>query len=330
MEGPGPADGREPIPDGAEDILAQGLADRFGRPVRIVEARSRPLDTLSTHPISRLSLTLDGGERLTVVFKRLQPRPDRDIGRWMLTYRRLLADTRLDAPAVYASAYDPVRERYWLFLEDVGDVRLDWCDVDAWAAAVRWLARMNAAYYGRERELGALGCLVEHGPAFHGALARTARDVLRGWGEERLARFERLTAQWLDSSIDHLARCPRTLVHGDLYGSNIMVQPGPRIRPIDWDSAAIGAVGWDAAHLLAGWGPERPRFVATYLDEFARHAAAPPERRAFERTLTHCEIMRVLQTYCWEAHCATPKLVDRLLAEMEAACRSLEDGAARS
>src|SRR3712207_7998461 len=64
-----------------------------------------PYTTLfrSTHPISRLNVTLDSGEQLTVIFKGLQPRPDPDVRRRILIHRRLLADGCLDAPTVYAS-----------------------------------------------------------------------------------------------------------------------------------------------------------------------------------------------------------------------------------
>ena len=54
------------------------------------------------------------------------------------------------APTVYASLCDTARGRYWLFVEDVGRLRLEWCDVDDWPAALRWVGRMHAEYYGRE------------------------------------------------------------------------------------------------------------------------------------------------------------------------------------
>ena len=331
MSIPRPADAQEPVPDEVERILAEGLRDHFGRPVRIAELRSRFLDTFSTHPISRLNLTLDSGEHLTVIFKRLQPRPDRDVRRRILIHRRLLADESLDAPTVYASVCDETKGRYWLFLEDVGQLGLNWFEVtQAWLAAYRGLARMHAAYHGREEELRALCCLGEHRTAFYRFFARSAHEVLQRYaGHSRLTCFERLMGRWFDASVTYLASHPPTRVHGDSYCSNFMVQPGPRIRPIDWDSAAIGVAGWDLAQLVAGWGQERSRFVAAYLDEFAQHAAVPLDPRALDRTLAHCEIMRVLQVlYWWEGPYDNLAFVDRLLEEMENACRYL-DGVAR-
>jgi aminoglycoside/choline kinase family phosphotransferase len=324
-----PVGGKEVIPDDVGDVLEWGLRNHFGTPVRIVELYSRPLDTFSTHPISRLHLTLDSSEHLTVIFKRLQPRADRDVRREMLIHGRLLTGGRLDAPTMYASVCEEARGRYWMFLEDVGEFMLQWCDTDAWLAAYRWLARMHAAYCGREGELRALSCLGEHGAAFYRSFARTAQEVLQRYaGRRQLARFERLMVPWFDVTVAYLARQPRTLVHGDSNCTNLMVQPGPRIRPIDWEFGAIGVAGWDMAQLLDGWGAEKPRLVALYLDEFAKHATVPVDRRAFERTLAHCEIVRVVwvldSRYRQGESFENVAFVDKLLDEMESACRYLD------
>jgi hypothetical protein len=327
MTVPTPLNKEEPIPNEVEAVLARGLQNHFGRPVRIVELHSTFLaDTLSTHPIYRLHLTLDRGERLAVIFKRLKPQPDEDPHREVLVYRRLLANGRFEAATVYASLCDEAQERYWLFLEDVGGLRLDWCDVDVWPAAFRWMARMHAEYYGREEELRALAYLGEHGPSFYRFLARAAREMLH-WldARRRLARFEHLMARWFDLSVEHLARQPQTLLHGDLGCHNLMVQPGPKIRPIDWGYAAIGVAGWDIAKLIAGWGSEKPHFIGVYLDEFALHAPVLLDRRAFEHTLAHCQIMRTLQIlYWWEGPYENLRFVDGVLEEMESACRYLD------
>lgn len=321
-----PTDKETPILNDLEEVLARGLQDHYGRPVRILEVHSRFLDTHSTHLLSRLHLTLDFGERLTVILKELQPQPDRDVRQTVLKYERLLADRRLDGPKVYASVCDEVRRRYWIFLEDVGEWKLHYCEMGAWLAAFRWLARMHATYYGREEELRALGSLNIHGPVFYRFLARSARQVLQTYAERRqIARFERVMRRWFGASVAHLASQPRTLVHGDAYDKNFMVQPGPRIRPIDWEYAAIGVAASDVAQLVAGWGPEKPYFITVYLEEFTRFAAVPLGRRAFERTLNYCEIMRILQVlYWWEGPYEDLGVIDELLDELESACYQLQ------
>ena len=328
MMTPTPVSKEKPIPNEVEEALARGLQNHFGRPVRIVELHSTFLaDTFSTHPIYRLHLTLDGGERLTVIFKLLQPQQDEDPRREVLIYRRLLGGGHFDAPTVYASLCDESRGRNWLFFEDVGVLLLERCEVDDWPAAFRWVARMHAEYYGREEELRALGCLGEHGPPFYRFLARGAREMLQ-WldARRRLVRLERLMTRWFDLSVEHLARQPLTLLHGDLYCHNLMVQPGPKIRPIDWGYAAIGVAGWDVAKLIAGWGPEKAHFIGIYLDEFALHASVLIDRRSFERSLAHCQIMRTLQIlYWWEGPYKNLAFVDGVLEEMESACGYLDN-----
>ena len=129
MTAPTPRNKEEPIPEEVKEVLARGLRGHFGRPVRIVELHSTFLaDTFGTHPIYRLHLTLDSGERLALIFKWLRPQQDEDPRREVLVYRRLLAGRRFDAPVVYASLCDEAQGRYWLFFEDVGGLRLEWCD----------------------------------------------------------------------------------------------------------------------------------------------------------------------------------------------------------
>lgn len=258
----------------------------------------------STHPISRLRLTLTSGRQLNVILKRLRPQPGKDVCREVLTYRRLLADGRLGAPQLYASVYDDARERYWLLLEDVGKCALGRCGVDERVAAVRWAARMHATHHGRPTELRDLGCLGEHGPQFYDTLTSAAWLRLTSWAEPAAsARFNRLMARF-HQTVEFLDTQPRTLVHGDLSDTNLFVQRNGRwrIRPIDWEWAAIGVGAWDLDKLLAGDGSAKPQLQAAYLDEFARQTGTPLDTRTLETVLTHCAIVRML----WNLGCPSP------------------------
>jgi hypothetical protein len=106
---------RAPRPRKIALIFEKGRLGRgFGAtdPVSLLTFSNTPS---VTHPISRLNVTLDSGEQLKVIFKGLQPRPDRDVRRRILIHRRPLADGCLDAPTVYASVCDEAQGRYWLF-----------------------------------------------------------------------------------------------------------------------------------------------------------------------------------------------------------------------
>lgn len=310
-------------------VLEQGLSAGAGRPVQIIAADAKPLASFSTHPIDRLQARLADGTTLPVIFKRLQPGPEADIRREceVRTYRRLLAGRRFGAPLLYAWLDDDVHGQYWLFLEDVGDWVLDYCKRDSWERAFRWQAQLHARYLGREDELAALDCLGEHGPGFYRNLARTAGASLLRFGTARqLARFDALVDRGLERTVARLARLPRTLIHGDLSGQNLAVQPDGRIRPIDWEWAAIGLPAWDLTRLLAGWPPAaKARFVAAYLDELALHTAEPPDPADLNLAVTHCRILRALwYLRWWTRKCQDPAYVDHLLDKMESLWRGLE------
>ena len=48
---------------------------------------------------------------------------------------------------------------------------------------------------------------------------------------------------------------PTTVIHGEFYPSNVL-RVGDAIRPVDWESAAVGAGEIDLASLVEGW-PEK-------------------------------------------------------------------------
>ncbi|WP_165990028.1 aminoglycoside phosphotransferase family protein [Streptomyces sp. YIM 98790] len=272
-------------------------------PAAVTAAEERFAAVRSTHSVHRLRLTLAGGRRLDTVFKRLRRQPGIDPGREVRVYRGLLAGGALDAPRLYASLCDPATGRYWLLLEDVGRRDLDSCGVRGALAAVRWAARMHAAFQGRETRLRGLGCLGEHGTAGCDLLVSAARRRIATVARPALlARFDRLAGR-LPGTVRALAAQPRTLVHGDLAGHNLLVQHGgSRVRPVDWEWAAIGPGAWDLGKLLTGREAVRELLLAAYREEFARHAPAPPGVRALRGALAHCAVLRSL----WQLGCPSP------------------------
>lgn len=314
---------QEPSAAEIATIVADALSAHRGPPIQITDLQVRP-EACSTHPLDRLRVTLDSGERLALVWKRLQPDSERKSGdlladgnpREVLIYRRLLARSRFGAADLYASHYDAAEDRGWLLLEDVGDWSLDDAGTAEWRAAVRQLAQLHAAYHRREAELRALGCLGEHDSDYYLRIARTARRNLEIAGAlNALARFDDLVTAF-GAVAEYVGRQPRTLVHGDLFPSNVIVQPGPMIRLIDWEWAAIGVGAWDLARLLDGWGSDKPAFIAAYLDEFAVHAEAL-DPAAFARTFAMCEAVNAPWYLSRSVEsCRDKDGVDRLLDDM--------------
>jgi hypothetical protein len=311
---------------GALEALQEGLSSWLGRAVRICYVSSSPLPMRSTYPIERVQVYLDSGEQMPIIFKRLRPEPGRGSPREVLIYRGLLAGQRFGAPELYASAHCTEQGRYWLFLEDVGDESLERCARPAWIAAVRWLAEMHGTYLGRESELRRLDWLADSGPETYLLCFHAARRNLEQAGAvAALPGFEKLTAI-VPAVAEYLARQPRTLVHGDVFPHNIMVQSGRRIRPIDWESASLGLAALDVARLLDGWGPAEPALLDCYLSECARHARQSLNAKAFRKAFRLCGVLVALLHFAWSVDaCANPRFVDQhlnylgtLLAQLDA------------
>jgi serine/threonine protein kinase len=308
------------------DVLEDGLRQWLSRPVRIAALEGGPLEAWSTYPIDRLQVTLDSGEQLPVIFKRLQagagPKGNR---REVLIYRRLLADRRFGAPALYASFYDERQGHYWLFLEDLGEDTLKHGDHEDWTAAIRLLAQIHGTYLGRDDELRGLDCLGEQAVDYYHEIAGRARRHIGLSGDRQgLARFDALMRRYGNLVAD-LVRQPRTLVHGDIFPDNLLLQPGPTVRLIDWESAAIGLGAWDLVRLLDGWGSDRADFAKAYQEELGRLTGTVVDRAAFGWTLTACAIVNSLWHLGWEADaCRDPEFVDWLLKELEATWQQLE------
>jgi aminoglycoside/choline kinase family phosphotransferase len=269
------------------------------------------LDGFSTHPISRVQMTLADGRRVRAVLKRIAPHPDRDARREVLVYRRLLSGRRHGAPELYGSVCRT--DGSMLLLEDIGDRRLERCGFERWLDAFAWLGRLHAGWSGREAELRSLGCLVEHDTAHHVSLAEAAARTLRARGEPRAARrLDAMLDRSLDTMVDSLGRQPLTLLHGDVSGHNVMVQRdrAATIRAVDWEWAAVGAAAWDVSRLLAGWDEAGAELLDTYLEAGGRDTAGTD----FDTTLAYCGVLRRLWYLRWWADwCDDPTQIDSLL-----------------
>jgi Phosphotransferase enzyme family len=70
---------------------------------------------------------------------------------------------------------------------------------------------------------------------------------------------------------------PRTVIHGDLYPSNLLVDPGPPLRvwPVDWELIGFGPAVLDLAALTSGaWTPEQRAAMVDAYTNSAEHGVA--------------------------------------------------------
>ena len=203
------------------------------------------------------------GHALHVLVKRLdeapatKPRDVVDREREIQAYA-LLEGRGLGTPRCYASG------RWWLIIEKVSGVEL-WQrgDLEAWRAAASWAATLHRAFSGTPIEASAL---LRHDEAFYRRVIERAR-ARRG---PELTPF--LVAA--DVAVRRLIRLPSTLVHGELYPSNVLVAPG-RVAVVDWEMAALGPGVLDIAALMTGWDPDAQRaLLEAYGDPYPADVAA--------------------------------------------------------
>lgn len=277
--------------DGAptDGELLEALRPAFSAP--ITRLHRRPFRYASSAPLEELTLVLGDGTRSQVIFKdadpaRMLPEASRHKPRFMLDPRRAIELQRrvLDpdglGPTCHVAELDLSRRRYWLIYQKVnGPVLWQVGDPSVWMEAARWLARFHSRFAtpaDARKELSSV--LLDVDANWFRLWAARAAGVLASRADrpaqvllDRLAGYE--------SVVQSLAALPRTLIHGEFYPSNVLVDLEgaaleERILPIDWETAGWGPGLLDLAALTSGWPTrERTAFVNAYLAEADQHGA---------------------------------------------------------
>jgi Ser/Thr protein kinase RdoA (MazF antagonist) len=228
---------------------------------------SLPMEELELHGQRLLLKDLSSSHELSR--PPLAPDPRREIA----VYRSILAPLAVDGTARVAAA-DEASAR-WLVLEFVDGTPL-WQigKLETWQAAARWLGALHGLTAPTDE------ALVRYDATHLEARLRLA-PVARGFAKQVAA---------------HLAALPTSLIHGDFYPANILVEAQGRIRVVDWETCGIGPSVLDLAALISGsWSePERKRIVDAYL------AACPPALRPGEDDLLRARLLLAAQWIGWD------------------------------
>jgi Ser/Thr protein kinase RdoA (MazF antagonist) len=200
----------------------------------------------TTHPLEELSARLADGSELRLLVKDLRPELRESAARERAVYARILARADVGTPHFFGS--DGSR----LVFEKVAGTEL-WqvAEVETWATVARWLARLH----DRLTPFAEDGCLVRYDGDYYRRSFARARDAVPALG--------RLAPRY-DEVVERLVALPRTVVHGELYPSNVLVTRD-RVCVVDWESAASGPGLIDLAALVTGWPDgERRTIVEAY------------------------------------------------------------------
>lgn len=300
-----------PVRTPADGALAERLGALLGDAIDPpgpagVERRASPYR--STHEMEDVDLILGDGRRLPLVLKAcglaathgVRPRIVMDGHRELWAYEALLPRLDVGAPRFFGRL-DLGADGERLVLERITGEPLHLAgDLEAWRSAARWLARFHARGREYREAVAASGRALPQDAALHERwLARARRRVLTGGGSG--ADWPEALDDAARRAIRILADSPRTLVHGELYPSNVIDASGGagrRVRVVDWESIGVGPAALDLAALTAGdWRePERETLLDVYRSAAPRDIA---DDALFERSLDAARLVNALQWLGW-------------------------------
>ncbi len=275
--------------DELQAALQSALDQHFHTSRAIVALTRRPSEYRTSFPLEEIDVTLAGGERLSLLYKevrweslsenarRAKPEFLYDSLRELLVYRHVLSRSKHET----ATFYGPLQierqpARIGLFLEKVVAKELYQIgELPLWCEAARWLARFHATFSDTWKELSP--DITSHLLVWTPEGLRRFRERAEQFVQPKLSTDEGRTFRNVvavhEQAIERLTQLPPTLLHGEFYASNVLVDetrtPG-RVCPIDWEMAGIGPGLLDLSALVAGdWtNADRDTITRAYFDEW--------------------------------------------------------------
>lgn len=299
----------------------EGAFDRhFGRTCRIVRLMSRPFVFRTSFAMLEVDAMLDDGMHLSLLLKDLgrqgllesarRAKPDflYDPLREIEMYRTLLSAHGRGTALCYGAVVDPAADRYWLLLEKVpGRELYQVGEFEVWRKVAGWLGDFHACLGGESSEGTASAHLLTYDRDYYRlwpsrALA-FAQDGLLG-GEPAAWRLLERLAGGYNRVVERLLTLPTTVIHGEFYASNVLVQgtaSALRVCPVDWEMAAIGPGLVDLAALAAGnWTEEQRRnLLQAYRLGLIAAKGKAPEMGELLVALDCCRLHLDLQWLGW-------------------------------
>lgn len=266
----------------------------------------------STHPLLEVDAFLGDGRIVRLIHKRLIQRRLRGgasakpsmvlrLEREPFAYSRILMPHAVDAPAMFGARLD--MGQWSLLLERCsGRALYEYGELPVWEFVAGWLGKLHGRFQAGASWLKEQTYLLQYENNLYRAWYARA-DAFGGQPPLRLAA--------LRLAIDNLLRADRTLLHGDFYASNILVDADSRppvITVLDWELAGCGPGVLDLAALVSGnWSETQKRRMATaYYEELCRFGASPPDERAFLLSLDCARLFIAVQWLVWARRWSPP------------------------
>lgn len=294
---------------------------------RIQRFRRRPFAFQTSASMDEIDLIMDDGSIHGLLLKDLSPRARHplarrakpgallDPSREIEVYRHLLSPRGI-GPSFRGAVSSPGLGRYWLLVDRLPGVEL-WQvgDLGPWMDVARWLAAFHSTFNTSGVLAGrGVGTLIRHDESFYRSWICRAHAFTAGNGNaprQTRSLIQRMAPAY-DAIISRLSSIPPTLLHGEFYPSNVLVESvggKTRVFPVDWEMAAIGPGLVDLAALVAGEWSESERW--TIADAYRGEAEArgrvgwgSPED--FGRLLDGCSLYVALQWLGWSPDWVPP------------------------
>lgn len=301
-----------------ERKMRQSLEDAFSKlraePIRIQKLERELCVHESSFHAEHLRIYFKNGESVPVFFKDLNPQnqiaPARKVRSTSLSpsyqelrvYRRILSRVNLGTPKLYSVRWEPARKVFWLFLEDIQGARLrDSRNYKRWVPAARWAARFHA----RTQSLPApaTSFLPAYDLKHYQRCAEKVRSILPDL-QERDRRLVEPALKHYASRLDWFARLPRTVIHGQYFGKNIMLRPhnqNEELAVIDWETAALGPGAYDLISISSGRWTDRQRQAMwrAYFDQHRIETGCKLDWDDFCAELKEMELYQALEWLAW-------------------------------
>ena len=253
--------------------IRQEIERGVGRKVTALDRR--PSGYQTSFALEEVDVTLEGGERLELMLKDMSSdglteasrgaKPDflYDPLREIEIYRDVLAVADVSTPRLAAASV----ESGWLLVERIRGVELFQVGPrSTWECVARWLAGLHSTLAGTRPDRA-----IRYDAAFYALWPRRALDFAKGRADNpAIATIARIEAGYAPV-IERLLELPPTLVHGEFYASNVLVDDPldpQRVAAVDWEQAAIGPGLVDLAALTSGrWSDaDRVAIANAYRD----------------------------------------------------------------
>ncbi len=220
--------------------------------------------------------------------QKLQDRRKRELH----VYWEVLEEAGLGTAKYYGSLWDESQKRFWLFLEFIDGKPIKESGFEQWLAAVRWLGRLYDYSIQNAQFLEGCTFLARHDHHFFQGTADAAHLAVSRFSPGLADRLAPILSGYIPL-VQAMVSQPPVLVHGSYRREHILLdrrtQP-PRLCPVDWEAAALGASLFDLAYLADGFtSPQLEEIIEVYRDQASEYGISIP---------TKDEVVYLMNCYC--------------------------------